>query len=466
MPHRDEAFEPNIIAFCCNWCSYAGADLAGVSRYQYPPNIKIIRLMCSGRLDPAYVLQCLMGGADGVLVTGCHLGDCHYISGNEKTKRRIEAAHPLLGRIGIDPARLRLHWVSASEGQRFAQVVAEFTEQVRALGPNPLRVAGSPIRQAGRCAHGALMTSLGELMGEEGVKQKRIDWLSPDLKVAESGDTLYFTGCLPYFGFLFRDIGVESPFEQIGQRASAIAAATVALMNAAGISPVVLPDERCCGHDFLWNGDRATFERLAALNSAQLKRRGVKRVVCSCPECARTLALDYPEVQRAGIEVVHSSQLFDSLLREGRLKFHGSGAERTVTYQDPCRLGRHLGVFDAPRELIAAVPGLELVEMADSRAESVCCGGPTGWLNCGATARQIQIARLAEAQATGAEALITACPKCQIHLTCGMLGRLPEGVAAPSLEITDLTLVLASALEPRAAAPAAAPDPLGRVTTP
>ena len=439
------AFEPNIIAFCCNWCSYAGADLAGVSRYQYPPNIKIIRLMCSGRLDPAYVLQALKGGADGVLVTGCHLGDCHYISGNEKTKRRIEGAFPLLERVGIDPGRLRLHWVSASEGQRFAQVVTEFTEQVRALGPNPLRVAASPIREVGSCAHGALMTSLGELMSCAELKQNRLEWVTPELKVAESGELLYFTGCLPYFGFLFKDIGVESPFEQIGERAEATAAATVRLLNAAGLTPVVLSDERCCGHDFLWNGDAKLFERLAVLNLAQFKKRGVKKIVCSCPECARTLALDYPQVERLGLEVTHTSQLLSELVREGRLQFKEQ-EERTITFQDPCRLGRHLGVFEEPRELLEAVPGLKLAEMADSRGQATCCGGPTGWINCGALARQIQIARLAEAQATGASSLVTACPKCQIHLTCGMLGRLPEGVEPPSLDVTDLSTLLAAAL--------------------
>ncbi len=445
-PAEELQFEPNIIAFCCNWCSYAGADLAGVSRYQYPPNIKIIRLMCSGRLDPAYVLQALKGGADGVLVTGCHLGDCHYISGNEKAKRRIEGAFPLLERVGINPARLRLHWVSASEGQRFAQVVTEFTEQVRALGKNPLRVAASPVRQVGACAHGALMTSLAEMMTSGDLKQNRLGWLTEGLQVAERGELAYFTGCLPYFGFLFKDIGVESPFEAIGERASAAAAATVRLLNAAGLTPVVMDDERCCGHDFLWNGDAALFERLAALNLAALKRRGVKRVVSSCPECVRTLSLDYPQVERTGLEVAHTSQLLAQLAAEGRLKFKGSEGERTVTYQDPCRLGRHLGVFEEPRNLLAAVPGLKVAEMADSRGEATCCGGPTGWINCGGLARQIQIGRLAEAQATGAATLVTACPKCQIHLTCGMLGKLPEGVEAPSLEITDLSVLLAEAL--------------------
>jgi len=131
-----EGFEPHLLVFCCNWCSYAGADLAGVSRFQYPPNIRVIRVMCSGRVDPSFVLKALKNGADGVLVSGCHIGDCHYISGNEYTKERFERLHTILiKQLGIEPKRVRLEWVSASEGKRFAEVITEFTNQIKELGP-------------------------------------------------------------------------------------------------------------------------------------------------------------------------------------------------------------------------------------------------------------------------------------------------------------------------------------------
>lgn len=133
-----DEFEPNILAFCCNWCSYAGADLAGVSRFQYPPNIRIIRVMCSGRVEPAFILEALKDGADGVLITGCHIGDCHYIDGNRNAEVRINNTIDALKYLGLD-GRLRLEWVSASEGARFAEVVSEFTEEIRKLGPNPLK---------------------------------------------------------------------------------------------------------------------------------------------------------------------------------------------------------------------------------------------------------------------------------------------------------------------------------------
>ena len=131
-------FDPKIIGFLCNWCSYAGADLAGVSRIQYPSNIRIVRVMCSGRIDPIILLEVLMKGADGVLILGCHPGDCHYVEGNLYEERKIRMLKKLIALTGMEPERLRLEWVSASEGQRFAQIVTEFTEQIRKLGPSPL----------------------------------------------------------------------------------------------------------------------------------------------------------------------------------------------------------------------------------------------------------------------------------------------------------------------------------------
>lgn len=128
-------FEPLILGFACNWCTYAGADLAGTSRIQYPPNIKVIRVMCSGRVDPTFILKAFAKGVDGVFVGGCHPGDCHYIEGNFKARRRIELLKKLLHDFGIEPERLRLEWISASEGARFAHVVTDFSNTIKELGP-------------------------------------------------------------------------------------------------------------------------------------------------------------------------------------------------------------------------------------------------------------------------------------------------------------------------------------------
>jgi F420-non-reducing hydrogenase iron-sulfur subunit len=132
-------FEPNIIGFLCNWCSYAGADLAGTSRMKYPPNIKSIRVMCSGRVDPVFVLEALRKGADGVLIGGCHPGDCHYRSGNYKANRRIKLLKKFLEEMAIEPERVRFEYISASEGAKFASVATEFVNELKKIGPNPLK---------------------------------------------------------------------------------------------------------------------------------------------------------------------------------------------------------------------------------------------------------------------------------------------------------------------------------------
>jgi len=137
----EEQFEPIIVAFCCNWCSYAGADLAGTSRLQYPPNVRIVRVMCSGMVHPKLVMDALNKGADGVMICGCHPGDCHYLEGNLRAQKRAEAIELMLEDYGLEPERFRLEWVSASEGPRFAQVMTDMVEAVRSLGPSPYRAA-------------------------------------------------------------------------------------------------------------------------------------------------------------------------------------------------------------------------------------------------------------------------------------------------------------------------------------
>ena len=132
-------FEPNIIGFLCNWCSYAGADLAGTSRMKYPANVKTIRVMCSGRVDPVYILEALKKGADGVLIAGCHPGDCHYQSGNYKANRRMKLLKNMIADLGIEPERVRFEYISASEGKEYAELITEMTEDIKKLGPNPIQ---------------------------------------------------------------------------------------------------------------------------------------------------------------------------------------------------------------------------------------------------------------------------------------------------------------------------------------
>jgi len=136
---KGSEFEPLILAFCCNWCSYAGADLAGISRMQYPTNVRIIRVMCSGMIHPNLVIDALTKGADGVIICRCHIGDCHYLEGNLRAEKRAVAIKLMLEDYGIEDGRFKIEWISASEGPRFAQVMTEFTEAIKKLGPSPYK---------------------------------------------------------------------------------------------------------------------------------------------------------------------------------------------------------------------------------------------------------------------------------------------------------------------------------------
>ena len=132
-------FEPNIIGFTCNWCTYAAADLAGTSRIKYPTNITLIRIMCTGRINPEFILEAFRNGADGIFIGGCHPGDCHYIDGNLKAYKRVTILKKLLKELGINPQRVRLEWISASEGKQFATIIQDFVNEIRELGPNPVK---------------------------------------------------------------------------------------------------------------------------------------------------------------------------------------------------------------------------------------------------------------------------------------------------------------------------------------
>lgn len=525
--------EPEIVAFVCNWCAYAGADYAGVSRIQYPTNVRLVRVMCSGRVEPSFILKAFEEGADGVLVGGCHEADCHYISGNLKARDQVESTKKLLTLLGLGADRLRIKWINANEGEVFASEIADFSKALKKLGPNPLAkakktAAASPIDadeimkrtdaylcvECGKCTascpvsrrdsefspratveqsleklHGELETSqqlwdcltcrtceercpynvrfsefirdsrvealdLGldgcptqsgqmyswmRMMAADGLTQERTSWLQglkSKPKATAKSDVMFFVGCLPHFDVSHGHISPSS---------LDIARNSVAILNAAGITPVVLPDERCCGHDLLFAGDPARFEALAKKNAELFKAAGVKRIVVSCPEGYQTLASEYPKVVKGwDIDVMHISELLADRIDAGKLSF-GNEVAKTVTYQDPCRLGRYMGVYDAPRRVLEAIPGVELVEMEHSGADAICCG-VSSWVSCGATAKSIQMARLAEAKATGADVLVTACPKCQIHFRCALSGKVPGDRAAVDIPIEDFTSIVAEAL--------------------
>lgn len=289
-------------------------------------------------------------------------------------------------------------------------------------------------------AHDGMLQSLMRLQANSDRPQDRLGWLDDTVRVAVSGDTVYFVGCAPFF---------EPLFEHLGVRPLETARNAVRLLNAVGIEPVLLPDERCCGHDLLWQGDTAGFRRLAERNIEQLSAAGAETVVFACPEGLRTFRLDYPRLfGPLGFRSVHITELL--LERD----FHPGSLSAAVTFHDPCRLGRHLGIYDPPRRLLEAVPGLELREMPRARAAATCCGG-TCWMECGAAVKSMQSARLAEAEATGADRLVTACPKCDIHFACALAA---PGCSGP--RVTNIVDLLAEAAG--LAEPAPEPAPEGR----
>ena len=428
-------WNPQIVVFACNWCSYAGADTAGVSRIQHQPHFRMIRVMCSGRIQPGFVLRSFEKGADGVLVSGCHFGDCHYIFGNHRAVEQFDKTMNMVKLLGIEEGRLRLEWISAAEGPRFAKVINEFTDEVRELGPSPLRTsrqdsagrggmlmqelarqtrawacydcgkctATCPISRAGSplsprrhvlatvmghtedihsdeglnsclscslcdfrcpaevkytdlvlelrkmvfndkvqpdCPHGGALQSVFRMMAKGGTQQNRLDWLTDDLKTERKhGKVFFFTGCTMYYDAFFPEHGLKT---LDGTRA------TVKVLNALGIEPVVSQDEVCCGHDLLWNGDQASFEALAKRNAHLVAESGAKLLLTSCAECARTWRKDYAPFLEAPVQILHITEYLAEHL--GELKLNGNGdPEGDVPGPMPAR--------SPPRRLRSAAAG-------------------------------------------------------------------------------------------------------------
>jgi Fe-S oxidoreductase len=286
----------------------------------------------------------------------------------------------------------------------------------------------------GVCTHGGAVQALMRIMTSDKLEQDRLSWVDDSVEISKKGDTIYFVGCAPYF---------DTVFSETEARTIDSAKGAIRLLNAAGVKPGLLPNERCCGHDLLWHGDNENFRMLAEQNVAMLRESGAKRVIFGCPEGYATFKVDYPPiVGDLGFEVVHLSELVRDAIDAGELKFN-SGGEMTVTFQDPCRLGRHMGIYDAPRQILSAMPGVTLVEMPKSRERGICCG-VSGWTNCTSFSKAMQARRLREARSTGADTLVTACPKCEIHLKCALNDEVLRDEVR--LEVKDLWALAASRL--------------------
>jgi heterodisulfide reductase subunit D len=274
-------------------------------------------------------------------------------------------------------------------------------------------------------SHHGILQTVANLQTRD-IKQRRTAWAEGVGAFHETGEHFYFVGCLPYFDVTFRYLGVSSL--DAGR-------SVLRLLNRMGVEPVISNDERCCGHDAFWSGNTATFKRLAERNIEVIIASGAKTVIFSCPEGYVTFRDHYPKyVGMLPFEILHLSQFLARELPGSGLSFEPP-EDGTITYQDPCRLGRLAGIYGPPRELLGLIPGIKLVEMQRSRENALCCG-TSAWMECSGCSKAMQIERLKEALATGAHTLVTACPKCQIHLTCA------QQTAELDLKVRDLYTLL------------------------
>ncbi|MGA7878707.1 MAG: (Fe-S)-binding protein [Desulfoferrobacter sp.] len=299
-----------------------------------------------------------------------------------------------------------------------------FPEFMRTLREEATKRGTKPVY-----SHHGMLQTIMELQ-TQGIHQKKSDWAKEAGKVAETGDTFFFVGCMPYFDVIFRDLGVDS---------LTVSRNVIKILNAAGIEPVVSDEESCCGHDMLWNGKPETFKKLAEKNLEVIRRAGAKQVVFSCPEGYYTFKHHYPEYfGDLGFEVIHFYDFVEQRVNEGALKLSNGGG--AYTYHDPCRLGRMAKIYEGPRNILRKMTDGQFLEMERNRENAVCCG-TSGWANCSSGSKQIQVERLKEAKHTGAQTLVTACPKCTIHLSCALNNMDMD------LQIKDLTTLIAESMD-------------------
>jgi len=277
--------------------------------------------------------------------------------------------------------------------------------------------------------HGGLLMSVQRINATSALHPKRTDWITKPLRVVHGkGKYLYWVGGAPFF---------SAVMPELGSAALDSARAAILLLNHLGVKPVVLEDERFSGHDLLWTGNKEGFLALARKNLKAIMGSGADVVIVSSPEDYYTLGRSYREYcGDFDFEVCHITEFIAKHL--DRLKFREW--KKRVTYHDPCRLGRGMGIYDAPREILMAIPGIELVEMKNTRELSLCCG-TSCWINCNRYSKMMQVNRLHEAAATGAEILITTCWECAIHFYCAIR---PEAWRQVSMDIKDLVTMAAS----------------------
>lgn len=284
-----------------------------------------------------------------------------------------------------------------------------------------------------RIAHeNTLGPSFYNIIKSPKLKPKRKELLADDVQIDENSKTLYFMGCINYQDIVFRD--------DVGFEGMNIADNTIRLMNKVGVKPAIAENERCCGHDQLWRGEIDTFMEMAKQNAEYLK--DYDTVVVSCPECLRTLSKDYKERLGLDLNVIHISEYLKGHKEE--LEKSAGENKKTVTFHDSCRLGRHMGIYDAPRELLEAM-GYDIKEMESAKEDALCCGVPQ-FVNCDDENKKIRKRRMDEALDTGAEIMVIPCSKCQIHFKC-LQNDAGEGDRYKGIKVVDFSTILMDNLQ-------------------
>ncbi len=523
-----------IILFLCNWGPHTAYQMLQEEGGQIPPEVRMVRIPCTGRITKALLFKAFEMGADGVALAGCHPGSCRYGSGTDNALVNTEDTREILHLLGLGRERMQLATFQPDDAEPLRAFLENFRDEVRAMGPSPIRAgkadagempadtpeepladslaeivarhdanscqdcgkctSSCPLALAGkpfspralaagvisgetdtedvqnaiwscltcglcydRCpsgvnfpeficdlraalkpetgekhlAHGGFFQSLMRSMTSPAVQTNRWEHLPDEIKLDRESKTLFFGGCAPYFDTFFK--------KHTGVHTEAVIEDSLRLLNFFDIHPAVLENERCCGHDLLWSGDRQAFLALARMNVEMIRDQGIEEVVTACPECYRTLAQDYPRFGvETGFTVTHIYEILEREIDKGAVTFNQLGHK--ITFQDSCRLNRFEHLRDLPRRLLSRLYPDAFKEMKDNQASAICCGN-NAWTGCDAYSKALQVKRLGQARETGSDLLVTACPKCQIHLRCAMED--PIKADELKMEMMDLTGVIA-----------------------
>ena len=284
-------------------------------------------------------------------------------------------------------------------------------------------------------AHGGFFQSMMRSMTSPELKMNRWAFLPENTETAKEGSVMFFGGCAPYFDAFFKN--------HSNVRTSMILSDSIKLLNFFGVKPVVLENERCCGHDLLWSGDRDRFIKLAKLNIEMIEKAGIEEVITTCPECFSTLKKDYAKYGlKPGFKVTHIYEFLETQIDKSAVKF--AAFDKKITYQDSCRLNRLDEMKALPRKLIKRLDPVQFAEMKDHGNSAHCCGN-SAWTGCGAFSKALQVKRLRQAHETGSDLLVTSCSKCQIHMKCAMEDTfLMEEL---KMDMNDLVSVIADTIE-------------------